>query len=134
MHSLLINHYLPGAWYPRGGASQIAYNMIPIIEKAGGAVLVRAPVNRILLNAANEAIGNIKLLILQVIDSHRINDVSESDLRMILIAGVSVMKGQEEVHVHAPVVISDAGIFNTYQQLLPKEVQAQAGEMDTAAM
>lgn len=125
---------MPGAWYPRGGASQIAYNMIPIIEKAGGAVLVRAPVNRILLNAANEAIGNIKLLILQVIDSCRINDVSESDLRMILIAGVSVMKGQEEVHVHAPIVISDAGIFNTYQRLLPKEVQAQAGEMDTAAM
>ncbi len=34
--------------------------MIPIIEKAGGAVLVRAPVNRILLNDAKEAIGNIK--------------------------------------------------------------------------
>lgn len=59
MHSLLVCHYLPGAWYPKGGASQIAYNMIPIIEKAGGAVLVRAPVNRILLNAANEAIGDI---------------------------------------------------------------------------
>lgn len=96
MHSLLMSHYLPGAWYPKGGASQIAYNMIPIIEKAGGAVLVRASVNRILLNAANEAIG------------------------------VSVMKGQEEVHVHAPIVISDAGIFNTYQQLLPKEVQNSA--------
>lgn len=60
MHSLLVSHYLPGAWYPKGGASQIAYNMIPIIEKAGGAVLVRAPVNRILLNGANEAIGNIE--------------------------------------------------------------------------
>lgn len=60
MHSLLMCHYLSGAWYPKGGASQIAYNMIPIIEKAGGAVLVRAPVNRILLNAASEAIGNIK--------------------------------------------------------------------------
>ncbi|KAB5553715.1 hypothetical protein PHYPO_G00041840 [Pangasianodon hypophthalmus] len=96
MHSLLLCHYLPGAWYPKGGASQIAYNMIPIIEKAGGAVLVRASVNRILLNAANEAIG------------------------------VSVMKGQEEVHVHAPIVISNAGIFNTYQQLLPKEVQMKA--------
>lgn len=58
MHSLLISHYLPGAWYPTGGAGQIAYNMIPIIEKAGGAVLVRAPVNRILLNADNEATGN----------------------------------------------------------------------------
>uniref|UniRef100_A0A672RN64 All-trans-retinol 13,14-reductase n=1 Tax=Sinocyclocheilus grahami TaxID=75366 RepID=A0A672RN64_SINGR len=93
MHSLLLCHYLNGAWYPKGGASEIAYHMIPIIEKAGGAVLVRAPVNRILLNDAKEAIG------------------------------VSVLKGQEEVHVHAPIVISDAGIFNTYEHLLPKDVQ-----------
>lgn len=61
MHSLLVCHYLPGAWYPKGGASQIAYNMIPIIEKAGGAVLVRASVNRILLNDAKEAIGDITI-------------------------------------------------------------------------
>uniref|UniRef100_A0A3B3ZC23 All-trans-retinol 13,14-reductase n=1 Tax=Periophthalmus magnuspinnatus TaxID=409849 RepID=A0A3B3ZC23_9GOBI len=94
MHSLLITHYLNGAWYPKGGATEIAYHMIPIIEKAGGAVLVRAPVNRILFNSDKEAIG------------------------------VSVMKGQEEVHIHAPMVISDAGIFNTYQKLLPKELQA----------
>uniref|UniRef100_A0A673IYX7 All-trans-retinol 13,14-reductase n=1 Tax=Sinocyclocheilus rhinocerous TaxID=307959 RepID=A0A673IYX7_9TELE len=96
LHSLLLCHYLNGAWYPKGGASEIAYHMIPIIEKAGGAVLVRAPVNRILLNDVKEAIG------------------------------VSVLKGQEEVHVHAPLVISDAGIFNTYERLLPKDVQTMS--------
>lgn len=37
------------------------------------------------------------------------------------------MKGQEEVHIRAPVVISDAGIFNTYQTLLPRELQAMPG-------
>lgn len=57
MHSLLVSHYLNGAWYPKGGATEIAYHMIPIIEKAGGAVLVRAPVNRILFNHAREACG-----------------------------------------------------------------------------
>ncbi|XP_054616332.1 all-trans-retinol 13,14-reductase [Dunckerocampus dactyliophorus] len=93
-HSLLVSHYLSGAWYPKGGASEIAYHIIPVIEKAGGAVLVRAPVNRILFNDAKEA------------------------------CGVSVMKGQEEIHIHAPMVISNAGIFNTYQNLLPKELQA----------
>ncbi|XP_051904338.1 all-trans-retinol 13,14-reductase [Hippocampus zosterae] len=93
MHSLLVNHYINGAWYPKGGSSEIAYHMIPIIEKAGGAVLVRAPVNRILFNDAREA------------------------------CGVSVKKGEEEVHIHAPMVISNAGIFNTYQKLLPKELQ-----------
>ncbi|XP_017274804.1 all-trans-retinol 13,14-reductase [Kryptolebias marmoratus] len=95
MHSLLVTHYLNGAWYPKGGSSEIAYHMIPIIEKAGGAVLVRAPVNRILFNEAKEA------------------------------CGVSVLKGQEEVHVRAPVVVSDAGIFNTYEKLLPKELRAE---------
>uniref|UniRef100_A0AAR2K0H4 All-trans-retinol 13,14-reductase n=1 Tax=Pygocentrus nattereri TaxID=42514 RepID=A0AAR2K0H4_PYGNA len=94
MHSLLLCHYMPGAWYPKGGASEIAFHMIPIIEKAGGAVLVRAPVNQSVLT-----------------------------LQWCVFAGVSVMKGHEEVHVHAPIVISDAGVFNTYQQLLPKEVQ-----------
>lgn len=57
MHSLLVVHYLYGAWYPKGGASEIAYHMIPIVEKSGGAVLVRAPVNRILFNDAKEACG-----------------------------------------------------------------------------
>lgn len=61
MHSLLVNHYLNGAWYPKGGSSEIAYHMIPIIEKAGGAVLVRAPVNRILFNDAREACGESTL-------------------------------------------------------------------------
>lgn len=62
MHSLLVTHYLNGAWYPKGGASEIAYHMIPIIEKAGGAVLVRAPVNRILFNEAKEAYGECDFL------------------------------------------------------------------------
>lgn len=62
MHSLLVSHYLNGAWYPKGGATEIAYHMIPIIEKAGGAVLVRAPVNRILFNDAREACGGCEFL------------------------------------------------------------------------
>ncbi|MBN3290104.1 RETST reductase, partial [Polypterus senegalus] len=41
----------------------------------------------------------------------------------LLFAGVSVQKGDGEVQVYAPIVISDAGIFNTYEQLLPKEIQ-----------
>lgn len=45
-----------------------------------------------------------------------------------MVSGVSVMKGQEEVHIRAPVVISNAGIFNTYQKLLPKELQAMPGK------
>lgn len=57
INALLIHHYKRGAYYPRGGASEIAFNIIPVIEQAGGKVLVRAPVQRILLNQQGEACG-----------------------------------------------------------------------------
>lgn len=128
MHSLLVTHYLNGAWYPKGGASEIAYHMIPIIEKAGGAVLVRAPVHRILFNDAKEAYGGFDLLLFS---QHVIQLPCRRDsvsLFDFMVSGVSVMKGQEEIQIRSPMVISNAGIFNTYQKLLPKDLQAMPGK------
>ncbi|XP_015457097.2 all-trans-retinol 13,14-reductase [Astyanax mexicanus] len=96
INALLLHHYKRGAYYPRGGASEFAFHIIPVIRKAGGAVLVRAPVQRVLVNAEGSAYG------------------------------VTVRKGQEELEVLAPVVISDAGIFNTFQKFLPKEIQTKS--------
>ncbi|NXA14659.1 RETST reductase, partial [Sapayoa aenigma] len=94
MHSILVNHFLCGAWYPKGGPGEIAFHTISVIRKAGGHVLGKAPVERILLDAQGRA------------------------------CGVSVKKGQDLVNIFAPMVISDAGIFNTYEKLLPPEAQA----------
>jgi all-trans-retinol 13,14-reductase len=58
LHAILINHYLYGASYPRGGASEIAFTIIPVIEKAGGRVLVRAPVTAILTDSNGTVTGN----------------------------------------------------------------------------
>uniref|UniRef100_A0A671UPV8 Amine oxidase domain-containing protein n=1 Tax=Sparus aurata TaxID=8175 RepID=A0A671UPV8_SPAAU len=88
INALLLHHYKRGAYYPRGGSSEFAFHIIPVIQQAGGAVLVRAPVQRILLNQQGKVFG------------------------------VTVLKGQEEIEVHAPVVISNAGIFNTFQKFL----------------
>ncbi|XP_069607553.1 all-trans-retinol 13,14-reductase-like isoform X1 [Ranitomeya imitator] len=88
INALLLHHYKRGAWYPRGGSSEIAFHMIPVIERAGGKVLVKAPVKRILLNNGR-------------------------------VTGVAVQRKDKEICIYAPVVISDAGIFNTYEQLLP---------------
>uniref|UniRef100_A0A669QF41 Uncharacterized protein n=1 Tax=Phasianus colchicus TaxID=9054 RepID=A0A669QF41_PHACC len=87
---LMVHHYQRGAWYPRGGASEIAFHTVPLIERAGGAVLVRAAVTRILISGGSAV-------------------------------GVAVQKGseEEEVEIRAPVVISDAGTFNTFGKLLP---------------
>ena len=57
MHALLTNHYTYGAYYPRGGSSEIAFHMIPVIEKSGGRVLVRAKVSKILTDDSGRAIG-----------------------------------------------------------------------------
>ncbi|XP_026722315.1 all-trans-retinol 13,14-reductase, partial [Athene cunicularia] len=94
MHSILVNHFLCGAWYPKGGSGEIAFHTIPVIRKTGGNVLGKAPVQRILLDPQGKA------------------------------CGVSVKKGQDLVNIFAPIIISDAGIFNTYERLLPAEARA----------
>ncbi|KAM9656791.1 all-trans-retinol 13,14-reductase-like [Morphnus guianensis] len=57
VNMLMVHHYQRGAWYPRGGASEIAFHAVPLIERAGGAVLVRAPVTRILVSPTGTAAG-----------------------------------------------------------------------------
>lgn len=59
MQSTLLNHFMHGAYYPKGGASEIAFNIIPVIRRAGGNVLVRAPVKEILLNDEGKAVGKL---------------------------------------------------------------------------
>ena len=94
MHAQLIAHFLYGVSYPRGGASEIAFHLIPVIEKTGGRVLVRGNVAFIILDSNGTAVG------------------------------VQVAKSGGEVDViRAPLVISDAGLFNTYEKLLPKSAQ-----------
>ncbi|XP_036403898.1 inactive all-trans-retinol 13,14-reductase-like [Megalops cyprinoides] len=104
INALLLHHYKRGAYYPRGGASEIPFHIIPVIQKPGGNVLVRAPVTRILVNKEGAAYG------------------------------VTVKKGQEEVEVLAPVVISNTGLFTTFQKLLPPEVQAKPEIQDRLDM
>ncbi len=40
-----------------------------------------------------------------------------------------MLKGQEEIEVLAPVVISNAGIFNTLQKFLPRYIQDKPGDI-----
>lgn len=82
-----------GGYYPKGGASEFAFNMIPIIEASGGRVFVRANVTKI---AICEVTGKA--------------------------TGVTVRKGSEEYNISAPIIISNAGAYNTFQNLLPKSV------------
>jgi all-trans-retinol 13,14-reductase len=57
IHAIVARHYFGGASYPVGGASQIAAGIAPLIERAGGRVVVSAEVSRILTGAGTRAIG-----------------------------------------------------------------------------
>ena len=56
LHASVANHYFEGGWYPKGGAAEIATNIIPVIEKTGGRVLVGRGVKNIIIEN-NKAIG-----------------------------------------------------------------------------
>ena len=68
-----------GACYPIGGASEIPMQIIPVIESAGGRVMVKACVTEILSQGQR-------------------------------VTGVRVGSSSKAVDIHAPIVISDAGI------------------------
>lgn len=93
IHSLIVTHYFNGAWYPVGGSSAIAQSIIPVIEQAGGAILTQRKVTEILL---------------------------ESDVAVgVKVQNVTRSETEPDIY-HAPIIISDAGAFNTYQKLIPQ--------------
>ncbi|MCA9678320.1 MAG: NAD(P)/FAD-dependent oxidoreductase [Kofleriaceae bacterium] len=49
MHALLVGHYFGGGAYPVGGSSRMAQTILPGIERAGGAVITNADVERIVV-------------------------------------------------------------------------------------
>ncbi|KAK3740160.1 hypothetical protein QZH41_014090, partial [Actinostola sp. cb2023] len=93
MHALLVNHFMNGSSYPKGGASEIALHLTQALEKMGSAVMVRAKVTQILLD---ENAGHAK--------------------------GVRVSKSSGDIDILAPLVVSGAGFYNTYAKLLPQSV------------
>jgi len=102
VHALIVDHYLRGAWYPVGGAGAIAAAAVPVIEAAGGACVVNAEVQEILVERGR-AVG----------------------VRVRLGQGTRFT----ETTVRAPLVISDAGADVTYNRLLPGTVAAREREL-----
>ena len=101
MHAVIASHYLKGGYYPVGGASAIAQSIVPVIESAGGRALVRREVKRILIDGG----------------------------RAVGVEAIHRKGGQDRLERYlAPVVISNAGAWNTYARLLPREQRDPAVE------
>lgn len=88
MHASVVRHYFDGGSFPVGGSSKVLETIDPVIEKAGGTILVSAAVKEIIVNNTTAV-------------------------------GVLMEDGKT---FRANTVVSNAGIVNTYKQLLPKPV------------
>jgi all-trans-retinol 13,14-reductase len=56
MHASVVRHYLSGGNFPIGGSSRIVATIDPVIESAGGTILVKAEVDEIIIKN-NTAVG-----------------------------------------------------------------------------
>ena len=92
LHATIVSHYLDGGYYPVGGSGTIAKSVQQVVEAKGGHILVNREVTEILLNDGQAA-------------------------------GVRVrnLQAKEETveDYYAPVVVSNAGVYNTYLKFIP---------------
>lgn len=70
MHASVVRHYLSGGNFPIGGSSRIVATIDPVIESAGGTILVKAEVDEIIIKN-NTAVG-IKMPDGKVINANNI--------------------------------------------------------------
>ncbi|MEI6044464.1 MAG: NAD(P)/FAD-dependent oxidoreductase [Chloroflexota bacterium] len=95
LHALVVGNYLKGGWYPEGSAETIAESIVPIIKEAGGDCRVNHEVAEILVE----------------------NGVAKG-VRVHVKHGKKI----EEKLFLAPLIVSDAGIYNTFTKLVPESV------------
>jgi len=91
-HAVIASHYLNGAWYPAGGAGEIAKATGAVIRAASGELLPDHEVSHILL---------------------------EGDRAVGVEVNIRKGKGGARAEFRAPVIVSDAGAWNTFTRLLP---------------
>lgn len=96
IHAMVAKHYFEGGSYPVGGSGSIFATIEPVIQQAGGQVLVKA-------------------------------DVLQIMTRRGAAHGVRLKNGDE---IMAPLVISDAGVANTYGRLLSADDREKFGVMN----
>ena len=92
IHAIVVNHFIEGGYYPEGGSKEIANNIIPIIEQNGGSCLVNHEVSQIIIKNSR-AVG--------------------------VLVNVSKKFHSHTERYYAPVIVSNAGVFNSYTKLIP---------------
>ena len=93
MHAAVQAHYFRGGYYPRGGAASIPRAFIKALRKAGGAIRVRAPVSKILVEGGR-AIG-VRLADGTEIRAHAVVSNADPDVTLRRLVGVEHLSRTE---------------------------------------
>jgi all-trans-retinol 13,14-reductase len=96
IHSIIVRHYIGGAVYPLGGPARISEAILDLLHRDGSDARFGQRVHRI------------------VIDGGRAVGVDVVDTR-----------SGRHYRVRAPIIVSDAGLRNTFGALLPTSEQAR---------
>jgi phytoene dehydrogenase-like protein len=94
-HAIVASHYFNGAWYPDGGAGEIAKAVSAVVRRSGGDLRADHEVTRIL-----------------------VEDGAAVGVEATIDRGATRTRTQ----FRAPVVVSDAGAWTTFARLLPPSV------------
>jgi all-trans-retinol 13,14-reductase len=90
LHALVVDHYLNGAYYPKGGAGTIAKAVQDIVKSRNGQFLI----------------------------GHAVKEILLKDGRAVGIRTCRNSQSSETAEYLAPVVVSDAGSATTYLDLI----------------
>lgn len=97
IHAVIEHHYYSGGLFPDGGAEKIFNAIEETIEENGGKILINREVTEIILNQdRTKAIGV------------RVKNISNPANRI--------------TDYYAPIIVSNAGVLNTYCKLLPSDL------------
>lgn len=96
-HAVLVMHYLNGSYFPVGGSGEVVRAVEKVLEGHGGKILTKHEVKTVLVRNG-KACG------------------------VVARRGATTSGHAEEITFTAPVVISDAGAYNTYLKLWPQDV------------
>ena len=91
IHSLIVQHYIDGGYFPVGGSRMIAESIVPLIEEKGGTVVTRNNVEKIL------------------IENDRAVGISSLEKRG---------EDHQQRKYFADIIVSAVGVYTTYKKLV----------------
>lgn len=92
MHATIVMHYLEGGWFPEKGAQEMVFAAQKAIAQSGGESLSGMEVEEIVVKNG----------------------------RACGVKAKNIMRNRDSEYYEAPIIISDAGAYNTYTKLIPE--------------